>query len=63
MNSNNFSSLEKHIALQGITHLGTLVLFNSNADAKKMHQKYGWQIHAAIFAVMVLAYYFLVVQK
>ena len=62
MNSNNFSSLEKHIALQGMTHLGTLILFNSNADAKKVHQKYGWQIHAAIFAV-VLAYYFLVVQK
>ena len=62
MNSNNFSSFEKHIALQGMTHLGTLILFNSNADAKKVHQKYGWQIHAAIFAV-VLAYYFLVVQK
>jgi hypothetical protein len=63
MNSNNFSSLEKHIALQGMTHFGALVLFSSNSDAKKVYQKYGPQIHVAIFAVMALAYYFLAVQK
>ncbi|AEM46726.1 hypothetical protein Acife_0519 [Acidithiobacillus ferrivorans SS3] len=60
MNSNNFSSFEKHIALQGVTHFGALVLFNSNSDVKKVYQKYGWQIHAAIFAVMVLAYFWAV---
>lgn len=63
MNSNSFSSFEKHIALQGVTHFGALVLFNSNSDAKKVYQKYCRQIHVTIFAVMILAYYFLVVQK
>lgn len=62
MNSNDFSSFEKHITLQGVTHFGALVLFNSNSDAKKVYQKYGWKIHTAIFVVMVLAY-FLTVQK